>query len=82
MLAAVAPIQPLAWELPYAAGEALKKKVNCAARCKVDCILRCRTVDTEKSGVWWAGYKSCVGFWLLTLMFPVLGEVVWEPSSA
>ena len=26
--AAVAPIQPLAWELPYAAGMALKKKKN------------------------------------------------------
>ena len=25
-LAAVAPIQPLAWELPYASGAALKKK--------------------------------------------------------
>ena len=25
-LAAVAPIQPLAWELPYAAGAALKKQ--------------------------------------------------------
>ena len=25
-MAAVAPIQPLAWELPYAAGTALKKK--------------------------------------------------------
>ena len=25
-LAAVAPIQPLAWELPYATGEALKSK--------------------------------------------------------
>ena len=25
-LAAVAPIQPLAWELPYDAGEAIKKK--------------------------------------------------------
>ena len=26
--AAVAPIQPLAWELPYAAGMALKSKTN------------------------------------------------------
>ena len=27
-LAAAAPIQPLAWELPYAAGVALKRKKN------------------------------------------------------
>ena len=27
-LAAVAPIQPLAWELPYTVGAALKKKVT------------------------------------------------------
>ena len=27
-LAAVAPIQPLAWELPYAAGVALKRQKN------------------------------------------------------
>ena len=26
MVAAVVPIQPLAWELPYAAGAALRKK--------------------------------------------------------
>jgi len=27
-LAAVAPVQPLAWELPYAAGVALNKYTN------------------------------------------------------
>ena len=27
-LAAVAPIQPLAWELPYAADAALKRKIK------------------------------------------------------
>ena len=27
-LAAAAPIQPLAWELPYAASTALKRKIN------------------------------------------------------
>ena len=26
-LAAVAPVQPLAWELPYASGAALKSKI-------------------------------------------------------
>ena len=44
MVAAVAPIQPLAWELPYAAGAALrkkkkKKKKKQARRDKYDKIL-------------------------------------------
>ena len=31
-LAAAAPIRPLAWELPYAMGEALKKQTNKQAK--------------------------------------------------
>ena len=53
-LAAVAPIRPLAWELPYAAGVALTSKKqtnkNKQTNKKTDCCWQCQT-----SGVVWSG---------------------------
>ena len=37
-LAATAPIQPLAWGLPYAAGAALKSKINNKLKKKINII--------------------------------------------
>ena len=41
-LAATAPIQPLAWEFPYATGEALKRKTNKQTNKKM--LIMCSTI--------------------------------------
>ena len=46
-LAAVAPVQPLAWKLPYAAGAALKKRKKKKKKEKMKisfCLLCCSTI--------------------------------------
>ena len=43
-LAAVAPIQPLAWELPYAGGAALKRKKKNLPKLRVNIIPNCETL--------------------------------------
>ena len=56
-LAATAPIQPLAWALPYAMGAALKKKTNDKKRKKKE------TIHNLKENV--------AQYWFLTNHFPL-----------
>ena len=74
-LAAVAPIRPLAQELPYAVGEALQSKIN---------KLKKKKGEKERNSSWWSHktfFKSDIGvpWWPRGVKDPVL-SLLWLRS--